>query len=96
MGRLGEHRSTYLYGDGDDPIEEINEDRHREANIKEDGGLEYAPDRVDLQRNLFEYRYDAHGNWTERVVWNRLEPNPDFQRSNVERRAITYYPASLR
>jgi hypothetical protein len=39
-----------------------------------------------------EYKYDAQGNWTECVVWSRLEPNPDFQRSNVERRQFTYYP----
>jgi hypothetical protein len=94
MGRLGEQRSTYLYEDRDDPIEEINEDRHREANIKDDGGVEHAPDRVNLQHNRFVYRYDGQGNWTERMVWYRLEPNPDFQRSNVERRTITYRTAS--
>jgi YD repeat-containing protein len=93
MGRLGEHRSTYLYTDRDDPIEEINEGRNREANINDNGGVEYTPDRVTLQHNRLEYRYDAQGNWTERVVWYRLEPNPDFQRSNVERRAITYHGA---
>ena len=96
MGRLGEHRSTYLYEDRDDPIEEINEDRHREAKINESGGVEYTPDRVNLQHNRFVYHYDAQGNWTERVVWYRLEPNPDFQRSNVERRTITYHAASLK
>ncbi len=90
MGRLGEHRSTYLYEEWDDPVEEINEDRHREGKINDDGGIEYTPDRVNLQRNRFVYRYDAQGNWTQREVWYRLEPNPDFQRSNVERRAITY------
>jgi FKBP-type peptidyl-prolyl cis-trans isomerase 2 len=37
------------------------------------------------------YKYDAEGNWTEREVWTILEPKPDFQRSNVERRQITYY-----
>jgi hypothetical protein len=93
MGRLGEHRSTYLYEDRDDPIEEINEHKHREANISDNGGVEYTSDRVTLQRNRFVYSYDAQGNWTERVVWYRLEPNPNFQRSNVERRAITYYAA---
>jgi hypothetical protein len=49
-----------------------------------------------LQRNRFVYRYDAQGNWIERMVWYRLEPNLDFQRSNVERRAITYHAASLK
>ena len=38
-----------------------------------------------------EYKYDAHGNWTERAVWSRLQQNPDFQRSNIERREFSYY-----
>jgi hypothetical protein len=91
MGKLGEHRSTYLYQDRDDPVEEINEDRHREAKINETGSVEYTPDSVNLQRNRLEYRYDEQGNWTERVVSYRLEPNPDFQCSNIERRTITYH-----
>ena len=91
MGKLGEHRSTYLYQDRDDPIEEINEDRHREANINDSGGVDYTPDRVNRQHNRMEYLYDALGNWTERTVSYRLEPNAHFQLSNIERRAITYH-----
>jgi hypothetical protein len=51
--------------------------------------LEEKPARVDHVR--FEYQYDAYGNWTERVVWARMEPDSDERRSNIERRAITYY-----
>jgi hypothetical protein len=43
------------------------------------------------QNTRFEYTYDAGGNWTEKVLWSRLEPNPNFQLSNMERREITYY-----
>jgi hypothetical protein len=39
----------------------------------------------------FEYQYDAYGNWIERVVWQRTEPNTDDRPSNIERRTITYY-----
>jgi hypothetical protein len=39
----------------------------------------------------FEYQYDPQGNWIERVVWFRSGSQPDFQRSHVERRMITYY-----
>ena len=39
-----------------------------------------------------EYRYDAQGNWTERVVWCRWESNPNFERSNVERREKVVKP----
>ena len=31
------------------------------------------------------------GNWTERIVSQRLEPNTDERPSNIERRTITYY-----
>ena len=44
-----------------------------------------------MAHNRFEYVYDAQGNWTERIVSHRVEPNPDFQRGNIERRALTYY-----
>ena len=96
MGTLSEQRSTYVYQDRDEPIEEINEGTQREAKINDDGGVDYAGDRVTLQRNRFEYIYDAQGNWIERMVWYRLAPNPDFQRSNVERRTITYRGCDLK
>jgi len=75
----------------EEPIEEAAEDRNREAEFDENGAVHYTPDRVNVQHNRFDFLYDVHGNWTERVVSYRLEPNPDFQRSNVERSAITYY-----
>ena len=48
----------------------------------------FAKQSIELRS---EYQYDAQRNWTERAVWSRLAPNPDFQRSNVTRREITYY-----
>ncbi len=92
MFNLGLDRTTYRYGDGDDPIEETNEHSHREASLAEDGTLQYTPDKVSAQQNRFEYRYDDHGNWVERTVLIRPEGNADFQASNITRRAITYYP----
>ena len=61
--------------------------------IDEEGNVRPAMESSHKQNVRFEYRYDAQGNWTERVVWIRLEPNPDFHRSNVERREIIYYAA---
>jgi hypothetical protein len=55
--------------------------------------VHYTADRVIQQHTRFEYRYDTQGNWTERIVSGRAEQNPDFQRSNIERRTITYYAA---
>jgi hypothetical protein len=92
MLNLGLDRTTYRYGDGDDPIEEATEDTHRGANLAEDGTLRYTPDKVAAQQNRFEYRYDDHGNWVEMTVLIRPEGNADFQASNITRRAITYHP----
>jgi hypothetical protein len=44
-----------------------------------------------VQHVRFEYQYDARGNWTERIVWQRMEPSTDERPSNVERRTIAYH-----
>lgn len=93
MGNLSEERTAFQYAEREDAIEETAEHRNREARIADDGTMHYAEPRVTLQRTRFEYRYDAQGNWTERIVSWRAEQNPDFQRSNIERRTITYYAA---
>ncbi len=93
MGSLSEEHTTFQYADHEDPIEETTQERGREASLGADGGVQHTGDRVSLQRNRLEYRYDTHGNWTERMVSYRVEPNSDFQRSNIERRTITYYAA---
>jgi len=91
MGNLSEDRTSFQYADREDPVEEDTEHENREARIDEDGTVHYTEARVILQRTRFEYRYDAQGNWTERIVSGRAEQNPDFQRSNIERRTITYH-----
>jgi hypothetical protein len=91
MGSLAEDRTTFRYDEHDNPIEETTEHTSREASLKEDGTLHYSEDRLNVQHARFEYRYDAHGNWTERIVSIQPEPDADFQRSNIERRAITYH-----
>jgi hypothetical protein len=91
MGTLKNDHTTYHYdGDHDEPIEEITEQRHGEANVDDNGNVHYASESVNTQHNRFEYRYDAHGNWTERIVSFQTEGSPDFQRSNIERGTITY------
>jgi hypothetical protein len=92
MGTLGGDRTTYRYDeDHDDPIEETTEHTSREADIDEHGVVNYSPDRVSIQHNRFDYAYDGHGNWIERIVSIRPEPDSAFQRSNIERRAIIYH-----
>ena len=91
MGQLGEDCTTYRYRDHDDPVEETIEHRSCEGKIDETGNVQYSSNRVNLQHNQLEYLYDECGNWTERIVSLRLESQSAFQRSNVERRTITYY-----
>jgi hypothetical protein len=91
MYGLSRDRTTYRYGDGDDPIEETCEHSDRGANLAEDGTLQYTPETVATQQNRFDYRYDEHRNWVERTVSIRPEGNADFQASNITRRAMTYH-----
>jgi YD repeat-containing protein len=91
MFNLGGDRTTYRYGDGDDPIEETTEHWSREANLEDDGTLRYGPNKVTAQDVHLEYRYDAHVNWIEKTVSMRYQANAEFQPSNIERRAITYH-----
>lgn len=92
MGALSDQRTTFLYDDHDNPIEETTESTLREMQIDEEGALHTTKENSYTQNIRFEYRYDAQSNWTERVVWSRLVPNPNAERSNIVRREITYYP----
>jgi hypothetical protein len=90
MGKLSEERVTVRYDDFDNPVDEGRLDVNREMRM--DGGAVKSEERPShVQHVRFEYRYDAHGNWTERIVWQRMEPNTDERPSNVERRTIAYY-----
>jgi hypothetical protein len=71
--------------------EETTEHRSREASYDEIGNLHYTSDRLNVQHNRLEYLYNGHGNWTERTVSFRSGSESEFERSNIERRWITYY-----
>ncbi|MGD0363083.1 MAG: hypothetical protein ABSC93_19555 [Bryobacteraceae bacterium] len=90
MSELGDHRVTYVYDDRDRVIEETCEDTSRRMQIGEEGTLQTMEETSHTQHLRFEYQEDVQGNWTEKIVWIRQEPN--FERSNATRRAITYYP----
>jgi hypothetical protein len=93
MGLLGEHRTTFHFDDHDNPIEEVSEDINREVRMDEQGHPQPSSESSHNQHTRFVYKYDAKGNWTEREVWIIFEPKKDFQRSNIERRQISYYLA---
>ena len=90
-GNWGEHRRAFSYDEHDNPIEETTEVNSREIQIDEAGSIRPVKENSWKHHVHLAYTYDARGNWVERVVWDRLEPNPNFQCSNVERREITYY-----
>jgi YD repeat-containing protein len=93
MGALSDERTTFEYDDRGNAILESSEERHREVRMDADGVPQYTDQGTITQDTRFDYVYDEHGNWTERVAWHRVLTQVEFRRSNVERRAITYYEA---
>ena len=90
MASLSEERVTVRYDAFGNPAEEVRSDVSREMRM-DDGVLKTEKRASHVQHVRFEYQYDAHGNWTERIVSQRLEPNAEEQPSNIERRTIAYY-----
>jgi hypothetical protein len=91
MLSLGGDRTTFRYDEHDNPIEETCEHNSQEKDIDEQGELRTIARPSHTQQFRLQYQYDGRGNWTERVTCSRMEPDPDFQRSHVERREITYH-----
>jgi hypothetical protein len=91
MGSLSEERTIYHYGDRDDPIEEISEHHSRRANLDEGGLVHTSEDAPQRHHSRFEYVYDDHGNWTERIVSVRSDSLPGFERTGITRRTLTYF-----
>ena len=92
MGGATRDRTSTEYDELDNPIREIIEESvSGDFQSDESGNLRLVNEKV-LRRDVrYEYKYDSQDNWTERVVSVRYETNPDFQRSNIERREISYY-----
>ena len=90
MGSLSEERVTVRCDDFGNPVEEVRSDVSREMRM-DDGVLKTGERLAHVQHVRFDYQYDAHGNWTERIVSQRLEPNAEERPSNIERRTIAYY-----
>ncbi len=93
MAAIMEERTTFRYDDHGNEIEEITERKSRSVGIDAQSELRTTSEDSRKDQIRFDYKYDARGNWVERVVWGMHEPNADFQRSDVERREISYYEA---
>ena len=90
MGSLGEDRTTFVYDDHDNVIEECEETRSHAANVNEQGEIVTIEEPATRQCNRLEYQYDSRGNWTERIVSICIGDDEDYRPSNVERRRFTY------
>jgi len=91
LGILTEERTTFDYYHYDDPIAEISSSHGRGVDVDDDGVVRTTEEEPREHHARYDYQYDAHGNWTERVGSYRIGSQPEFQRSNIERRTITYY-----
>jgi hypothetical protein len=91
MFLLHETREGYRYDDRGNRVEITLEERTAEGNLAEDGSLEAGAAQVRRAQTRFEFKYDEHGNWTERIASQRFEQNPDFAPGLIERRQIAYY-----
>ena len=79
------------YAEFDDPTGEVDETVSEDLQSDESGTLKPVNTRSFRRELRYDYKYDPHGNWIERVVSWRLQQDTDFQRSNIERREIAYY-----
>ena len=90
MSGLSERRETYCYDDHGNKTESTTQNQRREANVS-DGNIEYGAAKLHRQQARFAYKYDARGNWTERLMSQRHGENADFTPCSIERREIAYY-----
>ena len=92
MWALHTDHSIWEYDEHDNAIRTIHDDTvSGDLQADESGNLQRVSPKSFRREGRLEYKYDSHGNWTERVVSARYEVNPEFQRSNIERRTIMYY-----
>ena len=92
MWALHTDHSIWEYDEHDNAIRTIHDDTvSGDLQADESGNLQRVSPKSFRREARLEYKYDSHGNWTERVASARYELNPEFQRSNIERRTIMYY-----
>jgi len=90
MGTLMEEVTTYRYDERGALVEQTSVNRTHGIKGNGKGPVPTEDQRRD-HGSRFEYKYDADGNWTERVATGHSSDTPDVQRSTVERRTFTYY-----
>jgi hypothetical protein len=86
-------RRTRYDGHGNKILEESESvDR---GGMQFDQNGEEVPETVQVDESRsstrFEYKYDDHGNWTEQVMWSKVEPEEKEFRSMIEKRTLSYF-----
>jgi hypothetical protein len=92
MADMADNRITYTYDDRGNPVDEVSIFLQRERQVDETGKEYFANESSQTTRVHYDYQYDAHGNWTERVTSTLSETSSTPQPSSIERREISYYP----
>jgi YD repeat-containing protein len=92
MGALSQMRTTFVYDAHDNPIEQADENRSHDLNLDDSGEVVETEASVSTQRIRFEYIYDDHGNWTEKISSAEFSQGDESVRSGIERRRLTYWP----
>jgi hypothetical protein len=91
MANLGDTRTTYTCDDRGNAVDEVTVSGRREIQVDETGNEHFANESSETSRAHYDYRYDAHGNWIERITSFVAQSSSALQRSNIERRQISYY-----
>jgi YD repeat-containing protein len=77
-----------IYNQHGDVASEIT---RSEGVARETGANTPAPGMAPYSEVSYSYKYDDHGNWTEKVISYRSSPDGAFQSSTVIKRTLTYY-----
>ena len=88
MGALDETRSTYAYDVSGNLVERVDDETSTELAL-DDTRVITRQEKSTCRHWRFDYVYDDRGNWTERI--SLFQDGGDFQRSQIERRTLTYY-----
>jgi hypothetical protein len=67
MAGISENQTTWEYDEYDNPIREIDERKTGELRSDESGNLQTMNQKSFKHEVRYDYKYDSHGNWTERV-----------------------------
>jgi hypothetical protein len=91
FGILSEESSEFTYDDRGNPVLERSVTTGGQATLDGQGQLRITPEQTRVREVRFDYTYDDHGNWIERIVSGRSDEKVPSQPANAERRTIVYY-----